>query len=58
MANRIDEYIKLYNGSPGELSADQFLLAPTFYNMRREFIPSISDWSTKGVSWWRAQTTR
>jgi hypothetical protein len=58
MANRIGNSTKSYNDSSGDQSTDQFLLAPRYSDVEKDFVPSIADWSMKGVPWWRAQTTR
>ncbi len=52
MADRIGADTKVYDISSGAQSNDQLLHAP------RHLITNISDWSTKGIPWWRAQTTR
>lgn len=58
MANTIGattkQYIDTLRGSVG----DQFLLAPSCFDLDMGLIPSQFDWPTKGISWWRAQTTR
>jgi hypothetical protein len=58
MANRIGDISEGYNDTSGDPVDDQFLLAPSCFDLDMGFIPSLSDWPTKGISWWRAQTTR
>jgi hypothetical protein len=58
MANRIGADTKACDKSSGAQSNDQLLLAPNCFDVDVNLIPNISDWSTKGIPWWRAQTTR
>jgi len=58
MAHRIGTHTNVYDGSSGGQSQDQFLLAPSYSDVDVGLIPRISDWPTKGIPWWRAQSTR
>ncbi|KAM3569151.1 hypothetical protein VYU27_008748 [Nannochloropsis oceanica] len=58
MANSIDVVSKEFSDTSRDLVDDQFLLAPSCFDLDKGLIPSLSDWPTKGISWWRAQTTR
>ena len=58
MANRIGADTKAYDKFSSAQSNDQLLLAPSCFDVDMNLIPNISDWSTKGIPWWRAQSTR